>query len=485
MFVGVLLSAMKFREHQMSKHAPLDFATMHLSEISEQLAANTISSVDLVEFYLARISRLNPKLNAFALVFEEAAKEAAVRADAERRAGRVKGPLHGIPVAVKDIFHVTGYPTRAGSLAYSIGEEQDSATVVSRLEDAGMILIGKTQTVEFAYGGLGLNDNTGTPWNPWDLDTHRVPGGSSSGSAVAVAAGLVPAALGSDTGGSCRTPAAFCGCVGVKPSFGLLGRTGSVPFSSSFDTPGVMTRSAKDAALLLDVLIGADPNDQETQNQPPVSPLEQIEEGVGGLRFGRLTGKDLDGIDQEVLFHYEQALAELKVLGAAVVDFQFPHSLAHYQQNTLQIFNAEIGKNFGHLAEQAGSKVQPYIQDAMRAGLATPADELAELLDGRIIAQDEMSAAIDRIDAVITPTCAVPAIPLADIHSGTAATPFTRIANYLNMAALTVPCGLTKSGLPVGLHIIVRRYDDSLLLRIGEAYGAVGRKLVTSPPGLD
>ena len=210
----------------------------------------------LVEFYLNRVERLNGKLNAFVRVFAHEARLAAVALDNERQSGHVRGPLHGLPIAVKDIFHCAGHPTQAGSRAYSIAAEADSAMAVQRLEQAGMIVLGKTQTTEFAYGGWGVNEITGTPWNPWDLNTHRVPGGSSSGSAVAVASGMVPAALGSDTGGSCRAPAAYCGCIGVKPSYGLIGRSGMVPLSPTLDSPGLLHGRLRDSALLLDALIG-------------------------------------------------------------------------------------------------------------------------------------------------------------------------------------------------------------------------------------
>ncbi len=217
--------------------------------MSEKLARGEISSAKITDACLARIAEHDGKLGAFACVFENEARAAAEAADKLRAGGDEIGPLHGIPVAVKDLFHVHGHATQAGSRCYSVPPDARTATAVSLLTDAGMIVLGKTHTDEFAYGAWGVNNLLGSPWNPYDLETHRVAGGSSSGSAVAVSAGLVPLALGSDTGGSARVPAAFCGCVGVKPSFGLVERKGMVPLSPSLDVVGFFANSIGDSKL--------------------------------------------------------------------------------------------------------------------------------------------------------------------------------------------------------------------------------------------
>lgn len=469
----------------MPKRPSPNFADMDLAEISRLLADNAVSSTELVEFYLDRISRLDSKLHAFAQVFDSAARRAAEAADLERLAGRATGPLHGIPIAVKDVFHCSGSPTRAGSHAYAISPTEKSATAVRHLESAGMIVLGKTHTNEFAYGAWGVNTVAGTPWNPWDLETHRAPGGSSSGSAVAVAAGLVPAALGSDTGGSCRVPAAFCGCFGLKPSYGLIGRSGMVPLSPTFDVPGLLTRSTEDTAMLMDVLIGPDPGDPATQHTRTNVSFHEVEAGINGFRIGRLSGRDLEGVDREVLGLYERALEDLESLGAIVADFRMPHPFEYYLNNTVRIINAEIGANFGHLAEIAGSEIQPFVKERMSDGMKVSAEEYAGLLENRTAAQAEMSAAMGGIDAVATPTCPGPAIPVADVDVNVAATPYARLVNYLNMAGLSVPYGHTNSGLPAAVQIMVQRFEDPSLLRLGRALETANGRLVTTARGFD
>ena len=218
------------------------------------LIEGRLSSVKLVTLYLARIDRFNTKLNAFAAVFAEEALQAATKADDARASGKSTGVLDGIPIGLKDIIEYDDHPTSWGSRALDGRQSSMSATVARKLQQAGAIIIGKTQSVEFALGGWGTNQYLGTPWNPWDLETHRVPGGSSSGSGVAVAAGLTSAALGTDTGGSVRLPSAFCGLVGLKPTFGRISNHGVMPLSHTLDTVGPLARSVGDAALILSLI---------------------------------------------------------------------------------------------------------------------------------------------------------------------------------------------------------------------------------------
>src|SRR5213076_388549 len=230
--------------------AVLDPAYSTLADLSRHLAARKVSSREIVDAFLERIAAANERLHAYIDIYGDEARALARAADLERDAGAVRGPLHGLPIALKDLLHFAPHPTTAGSKSW-LGRKSDStASVVARLIAAGMIPLGKTHMVEFAFGGWGRNEPMGAPWNPWDLAIHRVAGGSSSGSAVAVAAGLAPVAIGSDTGGSIRIPAALCGLTGLKPTYGLVSLAGVVPLALTLDSLGPLTHNVEDAALL-------------------------------------------------------------------------------------------------------------------------------------------------------------------------------------------------------------------------------------------
>ncbi len=461
----------------MSRGIHDSLTTAGLADLSSMSGQRTVSSAEIVEFCLERIARLDPQLNAFVVAFEDACRRAAVAADADRSAGLACGPLHGIPIAVKDVFHCAGYPTRAGTRVHSIDPRQASAAVVQRLERAGMIVLGKTHTDEFAYGAWGANSITGTPWNPWDLDSHRVPGGSSSGSAVAVAACMAPAALGSDTGGSCRVPAAFCGCIGVKPSYGLIQRDGMVPLSPTFDVPGMLLRSVEDAMLLMDVLVDRNDHPEFCSGGTGID--------INRLIIGKLGDRALEQVDADVLALYEAVLKDLEALGATILNFELPRPLDDYLRDTVEIVSAEINASFGALAHSKGDEIQPFVRARILEGGRTSADEIGRLLGRRKTAQFEMAAAMVGIDALVTPTCAKPAPKVADVDLNAPATPFARFVNYLNLAAVSVPAGLTSSRLPAAAQIVVRQYDDPLMLRIARALEKHRGGLFSSPPAIE
>ena len=264
-------------------------------ELAAEIAARRLSPVDLVDEYLARIERLEPRLHAFVSVNAANARLAAESADKAIRAGHAIGPLHGIPIAIKDLVEIKGEVAMGGSAAWRHRIAPHTATLMRKLMAAGMINLGKTHTVEFAYGGWGTNQHLGTPWNPWDNGTHRAPGGSSSGSGVAVAARMAPWAIGTDTGGSVRIPAAWNGVTGLKTTIGRISTFGVLPLSPTLDTPGPITRDIEDAALLLAVLQGEDPHDRHTLGMHDVDPMSVLRRGVKGLRLARLPVHERDG----------------------------------------------------------------------------------------------------------------------------------------------------------------------------------------------
>src|SRR6266852_6017109 len=247
-----------------------------VAELSRAFGARTLSPVDAVEALIGRIRRRNPALHAYIAVYEADARLAAEAADKAIRAGHRVGPLHGVPIALKDLVDLEGRVPTGGSQVWAERVSPVTATLAERLIAAGMIVLGKTHTVEFAMGSWGTNTHMGTPRNPWDLEVHRTPGGSSSGSGVAVAAGLAPAAIGTDTGGSVRIPAAWCGLVGLKTTVGRISTYGVLPLAATLDTPGPIARDVEDAALLLTVLQGADPRDMRTRGVVDIDPVTPL-----------------------------------------------------------------------------------------------------------------------------------------------------------------------------------------------------------------
>src|SRR5262245_20821586 len=295
--------------------ASLPPAHVLLSEIG----ARRLSPVDLVDALLEQIRTQDRKLHAFVEVFAEEARLAAEAADKAIRSGHQIGPLHGIPIALKDLIEIEGRVTTGGSEVWRERRSRVTATLARRLIAAGLIVIGKTHTVEFAMGGWGTNRHRGTPWNPWDPAVARTPGGSSSGSGVAVAAGMAPWAIGTDTGGSVRVPASWCGLTGLKTTIGRVSTFGILPLSPTLDTPGPMARSVEDAALLYQVMQGPDPLDPRTRGINPDDPLSMLRRGVRGLRVGRMPETERADVDGEVLAAYDAAIELLERLGAEIV----------------------------------------------------------------------------------------------------------------------------------------------------------------------
>src|SRR5262249_13242668 len=297
--------------------------------------------VDLVDALLEQIRTRDRKLHAFVEVYAEEARLAAEAADKAIRSGHVIGPLHGIPIALKDLIEIEGRVTTGGSEVWRNRVSRCTATLAKRLVASGLIVIGKTHTVEFAMGGLGTNQYRGTPWNPWDPTTARPPGGSSSGSGVAVAAGMAPWAIGTDTGGSVRLPASWCGLSGLKTTIGRVSTYGILPLAPTLDTPGPMARSVADAVLLYNAMRGPDPLDPRTRGIAPDDPMPTIQRGVRGLRLARMLVAERDGVAPEVLAAYDASLETLARLGAEIGDVELPMRFADFTDLTGRIIGAE------------------------------------------------------------------------------------------------------------------------------------------------
>jgi aspartyl-tRNA(Asn)/glutamyl-tRNA(Gln) amidotransferase subunit A len=445
-------------------------AGLPIHVIAGRIAAGRLSPVDLVEDCLARITQLEPKLQAFVDVHAADARLAAEAAEKAIRSGHAIGPLHGIPIALKDLVEIEGRIATGGSAVWRNRRSGRTATLARRLIAAGMIVIGKTHTVEFAYGGWGTNQHMGTPHNPWDATDARTPGGSSSGSAVAVAARLVPCAIGTDTGGSVRLPAAWCGITGLKTTIGRVSTYGVLPLSPTLDTPGPMTRDVEDAAILLEVLQGADPHDPKTLGQRNAEPMPGLRRGVKGLRLARFPASERSGVDSELLAAYDLSVETLGRLGADIVDLPLPHSFRDLGALNGQIMSAEAYALVGHITDDETLPADEAVHPRVRAGATILARDYLHALAERERLKVEFAAVMDGVDAILTPVAMTPAVRLDEVDQSTTPALLTRWVNLLDLCGLAIPTGFTARGLPTSLQIVCRSYDEATALRIGWAY---------------
>jgi aspartyl-tRNA(Asn)/glutamyl-tRNA(Gln) amidotransferase subunit A len=457
-------------------------STVH--ELSAAIQARRLSPVDLLESLLSRIHRLDPKLHAFIALYEADARLAVEAAEKAIRSGHGVGPLHGIPIAVKDLVDIEGRVTTGGSKVWQDRVSPTTATLVEKLRAAGMIVLGKTHTVEFAMGAWGTNQHLGTPWNPWDLDVARCPGGSSSGSAVAVAGRLAPCAIGTDTGGSVRLPASFCGIVGLKTTVGRVSTYGVLPLAQTLDTIGPLTRSVEDAAILFNLLQGPDARDPVTLRHAPDDPLPVLKRGIAGLRLAVLPQGERNGVDPEVLAAYDASVAKLAELGAEIVEIALPQRFSDFARLTGTIIGAEGYANVGAIVDRMDLPVDEAVRPRIWLGKEISARDYLHALRDREAVKRDFAAPFAAIDALLTPTTTTAAIPLATIDQATTSAHFTRMANFLDLCGLAVPNGFTGAGLPSSLQIICKPYDEVTALRIGWAYEQATEWHARRPPGI-
>lgn len=439
---------------------------------AEAVAAGRITAREAVEACLARIGAGNDRLRAFIAVMADEARAEADMLDALRGKGHRRGPLHGVPVAVKDIIDVSGQRTRAGSVTRDhLPPAAADATCVSRLRAAGAIVVGKTHTVEYAFGGWGTNPVAGAPVNPHDPDVPRIAGGSSSGTGVAVGAGMVPIGFGTDTGGSVRLPASWCGTAGHKTSFGLVSRAGVVPLALHFDTVGPLARTVRDAAVMTQAMLGSDPADEATWGAPGLDLLSGLDGGVEGLTLGVLGLDPAIAVDAEVAAAFDAAARGLEKAGARLVDVRLPERLAVYTAACGELMMVEAAHHHGRLAGEEPCRLGPYAAKRIGGGLAVPATAYFAGVEARRARIRAATALLDArgIDALILPTTPVPAIPLAAVDEDGTPGILTRFVNYLEWCGVSVPAGRTGAGLPIGFQVVARRYADALALRTAQA----------------
>ncbi|RPJ85388.1 MAG: Asp-tRNA(Asn)/Glu-tRNA(Gln) amidotransferase subunit GatA [Acidobacteria bacterium] len=458
--------------------------------IRDAVRRGDLSAAEVCREALASIERLEPTIHAYITLCPERALEAAARVDASPR--RREMPLAGVPVAVKDNLCTAGLRTTAGSRMLGSFVPPYDATVVRRLEEAGAVVLGKTNCDEFAMGSSTEHSAFGPTRNPWDPE--RTPGGSSGGSAATVAAGCCPISLGSDTGGSVRQPASFCGVVGLKPTYGRVSRFGLIAFASSLDQVGPFARSTRDAALVLQVVAGADPLDATTAPEPVPDYESAVEGPLGGLRVGVPSSLLGSGVDPAVHDRFEEATRALENLGASVREVELPHAaygIAVYQV----VANAEASANlarydgvrFGFRASGPASLAEMYAATrgqgfgrevkrrimlgtyALSAGYREAYYQKAQQV--RTLIRADFDRAFETVDVVALPTSPTPAFLLGerlqDPISMYLADVFTVGPSLAGLPAISVPCGKTSDGLPVGLQLVGRLFDEPTLLRVG------------------
>lgn len=454
-----------------------DIAFATLSELALGLAEGRHSSVELAKHFLDRIDRANQALHAYVSVDADSTLRLAEAADARRRAGYgLLGPLDGVPVAIKDLCDIEGQIATAGSQAWRQRRGTTTSTAVARLLAGGMVPLGKLHMVEFAFGGWGTNPVMGTPRNPWDLEHARIPGGSSSGSGVAVAAGLAPAALGSDTGGSVRIPAALNGVTGLKTTRGLISLHGAVPLSGTLDSIGPLTRDVRDALLLTQAMAGADPRDPLTQGVPafqmPGSPAGA--RPLRGMRIAMMPPAqypiEVDGAVLAALDDTRRALIEL---GAEVRETPFPFDFHDMMLRNGVIIAAEAYALHREYIEDDSLPFGRHVRARVLAGKATGAADYVLALQAHARACAAWAEWMRGADALLTPCLPFAACRLEDVdETATPLAAFTRAGNYVNASGLALPAGFTADGLPVGVQLLGRPHGEAALGRIGMAFQA-------------
>ena len=447
-----------------------------LGSLSRAIQSRDVSPVEVTEACLARIDRLDRTLNAFITLTPDRALAAARRAEREITAGRPRGPLHGVPIALKDLFATAGVRTTCGSRILRDWVPAEDAGVVRRLHDAGAVILGKLNMSEFAYAAI--HSDYGPPRNPWNLD--RFTGGSSSGSGAAVAGGLCFGATGTDTGGSIRNPAAHCGIVGLKPTYGLVSRAGVVPLAWSLDHAGPMARTVEDAAILLDAMAGFDPADPTSMAPAPVGaggrlPLEASAPAVRSLRLGAVDGQLAKETSADVAACVREAVRVLQPLVAEVEEVILPmleEMVAAWWTICLAEASAYHQQTLAARAQDFG----PIVRERLLAGLAIPSVQYLQAQRVRRAAVLEFDELLARVDLLVLPATFAEAPPIAAadaVHSSEVLrrrTVPTAPFNLLGLPAVSVPCGFTDSGLPVGLQIVGRRGEDRLVLAAAHLY---------------
>jgi aspartyl-tRNA(Asn)/glutamyl-tRNA(Gln) amidotransferase subunit A len=429
-----------------------------------------------VEAALARLDRLNAKLNAFITVAHEQAREAARHADEELARGVYRGPLHGVPVSVKDLFYTAGLRTTGGSRILADWIPSEDSALVERLKAAGAVIVGKTNLDEFGHGGTSTVSHFGPVHNPWNLE--RIAGGSSGGSTAAVAAGIGPLSYGTETGSSVRRPSAYCGVTGFKPTYGLVSRYGSFRGAWSMDHVGLFARSVKDVAMGLDAVAGYDPRDPASVNQSEATYARRLEPSVQGVKIGVLRRFLENSMDPAVLSAFEMAIQSLSAAGAEVVDIDIPE-LKYAAMTSMLTSAAESGANNVRWMRERPDEYQLEIKRRLAAGLGITASEYLTVQRARYRICAAVRAAYETVDLLANPTTnrVAPLVSLGPKGNGDQTykigysySSLLRFPSMLGLPGCSIPCGANEEGLPIGMQLVGRWFADQRVLNIAFAY---------------
>jgi aspartyl-tRNA(Asn)/glutamyl-tRNA(Gln) amidotransferase subunit A len=447
-----------------------------LAELSDLIRKRAISPVEVTETLLGRIHAVQPKINAFITILDEQARRGARRAEKEIMAGRYRGPLHGIPFAAKDLFFTAGVKTTCGSRILADFVPREDATVITRLNQAGAILLGKTNMHEFAFGVTNLNEHHGHVRNPWDRE--RISGGSSGGSAAALAGSCAPLCLGTDTGGSIRIPSALCGTVGLKPTFGRVSKHGVYPLAWSLDHPGPMTRTVIDTAIALTAMAGHDPKDPYTIEAPVPDYRASLNDSIEGIRVGVPDTFYFEKIEPEVKACVEKAFTDLQSLGVEVREVHIP-DLENAAAATLLILGSEavccLDAFYPTRRDEIGEDVRVRL-DMGASHLATDYVKAQRIRHG---VEQHFIRVLREVDVLVTPGVSITAPRIEEetvrldgkeVPVMSALAHCTRIFNLVGLPSLSVPVGFSRTGLPIGMQIAGRRLDETMVLRVAHAY---------------
>lgn len=453
-----------------------DLFYLSAGELSRLIRKREVTPVEVVKAHLARVEALEPALNSFITLLPEQAMEEARVAEHEIESGKYRGPLHGIPIGLKDLFYVKGVRNTSGSKIFDHFIPDYDSTLALKLREAGAILLGKLNLHQFAYGPTGENPDYGNMHNPWDRE--RIPGGSSGGSASATASGQCTLAMGTDTGGSIRIPSALCGLVGLKPTYGRLSRYGMTVLSWSQDHPGPMTRTVEDCALVMNAVAGYDPHDPSSANMSIPDFTQSLTENIKGLRVGVPKEPFEDPVDSEVGHFVRSAIELLGKLGATIHEMSWP---MYHESKAISstILMAEATAYHSQLMKRHGSRLDPKVRLRLEAGLFISAVDYLQAQRARRLYYQQSCDLFKKVDLLAGPTVPITAcnIGTEEVQIGNTLlgvipllTQHTRPYNLNGFPAITVPCGFSRNGLPVGFQLAGKPFDEATVLRGAFAY---------------
>lgn len=457
------------------KSTELCFLT--ISELSNLIKKKEVSPVEVMNCFLERINRLDSKINAYITLLESESIKNSQKAEKTILSGNYFSPLHGIPIAVKDLLMTRGIRTTAGSKILSDFIPKEDSTAIKRLKQAGAIIIGKTNLDEFAYSLTTENPYYGTTKNPWDIE--RISGGSSGGSAAAVAASLCAGSIGTDTGCSIRQPASLCGIVGLKPTYGRVSRFGVIPVAWSLDHVGPIVKCVEDSAIILNAIAGRDIKDHSSSHIPVPDYTKTLKKEIKELKLGIPKEYFLENIDHEVHEHIIIAIRVLQDLGASTTEVSFPY-ISYAPALTWIIVRAEAYSYHESLYGRRAEEYGPYVRENLDVGPFISANHYLKAQRIRNLLQEELLEVLKKVDVIVTPTTPTPApkigqqilqIGQEEVKIGV----LNRLNNPFNLSgipAISIPCGFTSSGLPIGLQIAGRPFDEETVLRVAWNYEA-------------